>query len=436
MNNTSRPLKPQDVIEGTIDNLAFGGEGILRHEGFVIFVPFTAPGDTIRCRIQKVKKSFATATLEEVLQNGPHRTVPLCPYFGTCGGCQIQHIDASEQMRYKVQSVQDAFKRIGHLSLPPMMVYPANLKWAYRRHVTLHLRPKDESFEAGYIGIDDRSLVVIETCPIFNLADDPIIHNIQKLVSQLPNTQRQKGKLMILKNQNHHYILSFHFEQKLPFSIDQWKRLIGQYSQIAGAIISSPGQEYKIGNPYCLQDLEDLTFRFTPQAFVQNHPEQSLKIYQHICQLTTSGQKNILDLYCGFGITSLLLARQGHQVTGIEVNPKAIEFAKANATANHLTSVKFERGDVEEWMPRLTTPYPDLVLMNPPRTGLSDGVVQALLKLKPKEMIYISCMPSTLARDLAKLCQSAYQVKECAVYDMFPQTAHVETLVYLQAQQS
>jgi 23S rRNA (uracil1939-C5)-methyltransferase len=424
-----------DLIEGKIEQIAFGGEGILRYRGFVIFVPFTSPGDLITCRITELKKSFAKAELVSIQTPSPYRAIPPCPYFGTCGGCQIQHLNEQEQLIYKKHAVTDALKRIGHLNVRSVSIVPAHLKWAYRRHITLHLKPQSGTFEAGYIAIDNKSLVVIEICPIFNKEQDLIIDQIQHFVHTLPNPKQQEGRVTILKNHRGQYILSFQFEPSFLIEESYFKQALQQYPTFAGILVNNLKRQWVIGDPYSEQTLEGLTFRFTPQAFIQNHPEQSANIYRHICSLVNGHiKRKILDLYCGFGMTSLLLAHHGHLVTGIEYNPEAITFAQENVRLNKLQQVHFFQGDVEKLFPKLIKELkPNLVLMNPPRAGISKNVIQHLLNYCPQEIIYVSCMPSTLARDLAKLCQEKYQIQECMVYDMFPQTAHVETLIYLKS---
>lgn len=426
-------LTINSIITGDIQSIAFGGEGVLRHQGFVVFVPFTAPGDKIVCRITEVKKSFAKGEMIRLEQASPQRIKAACPYFGTCGGCQIQHLSDEAQAKYKLAAVTDALKRIGHLKIPPAQIVPAHLKWAYRRHITLHLKPAGQGFEAGYIGVDHRSLVVIQNCPIFNDPHDSIVKQLQEFVRSLSNSTQQEGRVMILKNHHNQYILSFQFTTLSGLDLHAFQTSLQRYPIFTGIIVQSPQEQHTFGDPYCEQKLEGLLFRFTPQAFVQNNPEQSTNIYKHICTLTGEhSPRKILDLYCGFGITSLLLSRQGHAVTGIEYNPDAIRFAQDNGYLNHLKQAHFIQGDVEKILPHwLKTNDPDLILMNPPRTGLSKGVVQMVLKAKPNELIYVSCMPATLARDLALLCQNHYEIQQCIVYDMFPQTAHVETLIYL-----
>jgi 23S rRNA (uracil1939-C5)-methyltransferase len=421
-----------DTIEGTISTIAFGGQGIMREKGLVIFIPFTAVGDVVKCRVTEVKKSFAQGELVEIIEPSAERVVPPCPYYGTCGGCQLQHLNENAQVKYKLEAVTDAFKRIGRLSFPTPTLIPATLNWAYRRHITLHLKPQTGCFEAGYITSDNQSIIAVETCPIFNEANDPVIQELQAFLKKLPNPQKTDGRVTLLKNQRGKYIASFYFKD-LAIDRTPFKHFLQTSALFEGLLIAGQDKPILLGDCFSTLAIEGLTFHFTPQAFVQNHPEQSLKIYQQICSLVGSKKDlRILDLYCGFGITSLLLARLGHQVTGVEYNAEAIKFAEVNSYSNHLKDkTLFIQGDVERVLPKRQEAGRDLIIMNPPRQGLTPAVKQSIVKAQPKEMIYVSCMPSTLARDLAYFCENGYKIENVTIYDMFPQTAHVETLVHL-----
>jgi len=428
-------LSIEEIIEGTIESLAFGGEGILRYRGFVVFVPFTAIGDRITCEITEIKRSFAKGRLVEQISRSPSHVNPRCPYFGICGGCQLQHLNEEAQLMYKKSTVYDALKRIGHLDVHPPAIIPASMNWAYRRHITLHLKPSNETFEAGYITLDNESLVVVNTCPIFNDSHVPILEKLQLLVSQLNNPHQQSGRVTLLKNHRSQFILSFQFSEGFELNTKIFQIALQQEPLFAGFLIQVGREKPLIfGDIYCEEQIENLNVCFTPQTFSQNHPEQSAKIYRQIMQIAEQiPNRQILDLYCGFGVTSLLLARQGHRVIGVESNPESIRFAQLNANNNHLKQVQFMTGKVEKVLPHLLkTKRVDFILVNPPRTGLSDDVIKILLAAQPRHLLYVSCMPATLARDLKQLCEKVYRIKEETVYDMFPQTAHVETLIYLE----
>lgn len=426
-------LANNQILEGEIDSIAFGGEGILRYREFVIFVPFTAVGDRISCRITKVKKNYAKGQLVSLKRTSKERVEPKCPHFGVCGGCQLQHMSDKDQSRYKLNTVKESLERIGRLSCPPFHLAPSSENWAYRRHITLQLKPAEASFSAGYIGIDGSSLVPIQDCPIFNHPHDSILTVVHHLAAKIANPNRRAGRVTILKNHEQRYILFFRFAHPIKINQNIFQATLVQCPQIAGILIKSADQEIIVGDPFCKQEMEDLEFRFSPEVFIQNHPEQSKAIYRKICDIVAQTKfHSILDLYCGVGILSLLLAKDGRKVIGVESNKRAVEQAIDNAASNHVKTASFICARVEEALADCSekTP-PDLVILNPPRQGLSKGIMEKILNIQPKSMIYVSCMPPTLARDL-KFLSSKYHVKEGHVYDMFPQTAHVETLVLLQ----
>lgn len=436
-NSKVTQMKNSNDITGEITNLAFGGEGILRHENLVIFVPFTAIGDLVVCRITKRKKNFAHAELVELLNPSPERIKPLCPYFGTCGGCQLQHIDYKAQLEHKQQTVVDGLKRIAHLpieSIPP--TNPAETQWAYRRHITLTLKTNPQgTLSAGYIATD-HSFLPITHCPIFTTPEDPIINQINAFVNQLKYPPNCEGKATILKHTTKAaYLISFHFEYKPENVTALAQKFMTSHPNWAGVLLKAPGffQVYGLASSQLIMD--DLSITFSPEAFIQNHPEQSSKIYRSIYQIAQSVAKGpILDLYCGIGITSLMMARVGYSVVGVESNREAIKLAQLNSKNNRAENVSFIKADVKEILPKLLEQYtPSLVVINPPRQGLEKEIVKMLIRNSVKDIVYVSCMPATLARDLKEMCPEHYQVVACQSYDMFPQTAHVETVVHLKS---
>ena len=427
-------MENETIIKGQIESLAFGGQGILRHQGLVIFVPFTAPGDIITCRILKLKPSFAIGELIQVDVPSPERVKPRCPYFGTCGGCQLQHLSYEEQLEHKRQSVADALKRIGKISADiDTKIVPAKQNWCYRRHVNLKLIQDGSGFKAGYTAVDNVTLLPVEVCPIFVDETNPILKQLQEVVAMFVSPQLNEGKVTILKQEQDKFLLHFHFKI-LPINV---KEIIFQamtrWNGWSGVIASSFEKTLSYGNTTCSMEIDDLKFIFSSQAFIQNHPEQSSNIYRYVSDLAKKAKASkILDLYCGIGCTTLMLAKQADQVIGIENNSDAIEMAKANAQLNQLPNAVFVKANVEKVIQKyLNEARPDFVLVNPPRTGMDRQVIRALNERKPSQIVYISCMPSTLARDLRFLCEGSYDLTSCIAFDMFPQTAHVETVVTL-----
>ncbi len=407
------------MIKGSIGDIAFGGNGILKDDGFVIFVPFTAPQDTVTVTLTQRKKSHGFGSLVSVDQKSPFRTEPKCAHFGTCGGCQLQHLNYAAQLDAKRNFVQDALKRIGKIDFPVPPVVPASLQWNYRRHIRLNLRKKEKGFQAGYIGCDGQQFVPVAACPLFS--DSPWEIDL----SALSHHGIEQGSLRIFKTASERLILAFSFSPALPKDLEAFAQATLS-DAIQGIVFQAPRQKESFGAVHDEISIEGFRFRYSPYGFIQNHPEQSQNIYQALREMITPSHQKVLDLYCGIGISSLLLKRD---VIGIESHPESIQLAKDNARLNQVPSVRFVQAKVEG--AKITQYQADTVLINPPRTGLLPSIVVDLLRLKAKELLYTSCMPATLARDLKEL-SSLYEVKEVRAFDMFPQTTHVETIVRLQ----
>lgn len=326
-----------------IEKVVFGGDGLARDEGQVIFVPFTIAGETVEIEITAQAKRFQRGKLLQVLTPSPERVTPPCPYFGWCGGCQLQHMSYSKQLATKEAQLKELFPH----ALP---IERAPKTFGYRKRIKL----RHEAGQIGYTAIDNHSFVPIDRCLIFSdlpLKDQPL------------------------------------FKNEGPFLID------------------------------------DLTITLSEGAFCQNFPEQSLNMYQYIKKLIQeSAPKLIDDLYCGVGITSLLASAFAGKIVGIELSHEAVRLARQNAAANKIKNVSFFAKPAEE-----AHIQGDLVLINPPREGADQRV---LTKLAAAEtIIYTSCNPATLARDIKRLPH--HKLVSCKPFDMFPQTAHVEVVTLL-----
>lgn len=431
---SERTYQSGDILEGSIASIAFGGYGVMRlSDGFVVFIPFTAPGDRVKIILTKLKKRYAFGTLQEVLQPSPFRVVPKCPYFGVCGGCQLQHIEYQEQLKSKKENIVDAFHKFASIPLEHLNISPSEKQWAYRRHILLTLQPDAGHYNCGYIGEDNHTLIKIEQCPIFVSPDDPILSQVQETVRKLSNSESSEGRLKILKTPNGTYHLHFHFNEapkNLFPVINEAKKNFGWEA----IHYTSPKQSGTIGPEVIESFSAGLHIKYSSEAFTQNNPEESEKITSTLVQIVNeTGAKYILDLYCGIGITALALGAKSRQVLGIEKSLDAIELARENAKLNNFDNVRFISAKVEKELDKVMAKQTyDLVIVNPPRIGLDPKVREILLDKRPKHLIYISCMPSTLARDLLPFCkEGGYRINRCEAFDMFPQTGHVEILAHL-----
>jgi 23S rRNA (uracil1939-C5)-methyltransferase len=425
------------MIKGSIESIAFGGEGILRHEGLVIFVPFTAPGEVVEVEISSKKKKFARGKLLHLETSSSQRIEPSCPYFGSCGGCQLQHLNYPVQLEAKRHFISDALKRIGKLEIPEFTVSAATEQWHYRRHIRLKLRKERNGFKAGYIGNNPSVFVPIAQCPIFLARsgcgiEDPLLRIVQTLLLSLSSEGIEEGSVRIIKANPGKFILAFHFFPMLPNNFCIASNALEKYPSLQGIAMQSPNKQKEFGDIRCETQLLGLKARFSPFGFLQNHPQQSKVLYRCIVDALPNSTCNVLDLYCGVGITSLLFAKQQITAIGVEAHKETIALAKANADLNKISNVEFFEGKAEKLgVELLKKGKPDTVLCNPPRTGIDPMLLQALAKEKPPCILYVSCMPSTLARDLQKLTEAGYQIDSIQGFDMFPQTTHVETLVKL-----
>src|SRR5579862_2346332 len=419
------------MISGKIESIAFGGNGVLKNEGLVIFVPFTAPQDQVTVEITTKKKNFALGSLLSITVPSPDRVDPVCPYFGTCGGCQFQHLNYSAQLEIKRRFILDALQRIAKLSLSIPPIIPAPRSYNYRCHITLRLKPQTNGFLAGYTSWDHQHFIPIAQCPIFCPSDDPIFSHVQDLLKQLDNKGIEEASLRLFKTDGQ-YLLVFHFFPKIPANSNICDDMLKAHPHFQAILIQSPQEKMTFGTPVCQIESLGLKASFSPQGFVQNFPEQRDAMYRAILADMPHDVTKILDLYCGIGITSLLFAQSGKTVIGIESNPESIAMAKQNAERNGITTATFYQNKVEEKAAALLhTFHPESVLCNPPREGIDFALLQALCAEQVPYIQYLSCMPSTLARDLKMFVEKGYTIEKIQGFDMFPQTTHVETLVLL-----
>lgn len=419
-----------ETFQGIVDSLAFGGDGVVRADGLVVFVPFTAPGDRIQGQLTERKKRYARGELLELLQPSEARVQPLCPYFGTCGGCQLQHISYKAQIDAKTAMVAESFQRIGKVTeLPILPTQPSPSPWAYRRHITLHLREDRGVFQVGYYALDNHSILSVQQCPIFALPDDPLFQEVYSLVTYLKPKQGETGSLRILKKEEGGYLLAL----QLKNWTKGWENVL-KNSTFKGTAIKVGSKVEQTGATELFYTYGNLPFEFSPFAFIQNHPDQSRFIYENIVKTVDQGP--VIDLYCGIGVSSLLLAQKGFEVLGIENNPQAIELAKKNSERLQLAAQFICAGAEKVFGTALKEKRPSWVVVNPPREGLDRSVIEPLCSAKVKGVIYISCMPSTIARDTEILSQAGYALKTCQPFDMFPQTGHIETVAEFRYQGS
>ena len=377
----SPALSPGQIITVTIHDLAFGGEGVGRLDELVVFVPFVIPGETVEAEVTEVKKKFARARLVRVVTASPERVEPRCPYFGECGGCQYQHLAYPAQLRAKHKQIADLFQRVGGFSaavIDPVVPCPEPYGYRNRIMVRTQWNKRLQRIELGFLGMDNEHVVSITECA---LAEPILNEDLQKVRANPP----PRGGLKV-------------------------------------------------------------TLRVTPEgwvvprdSFFQNNFHLLPRLVVTVRErLRDAGSRRLIDAYCGVGFFALELADLVESFVGVEYDGQAIKAAKENMKLREVTNGQFVSGPAEDYLGGLLQRHPGqptTLVIDPPRTGVPPDALQRIRRARPQQVIYVSCHPATLARDLQILCaEGGYSLVKVTPHDMFPQTQHVECVADLRWQ--
>jgi len=441
------------LVEVVITDLSDTGDGVGRWEDRVVFVPDTVIGDRVHTRLLNVKPHYAHGQLHELLEASCHRIRPSCIVADKCGGCQWQHVAYEYQLEAKQNQVIQALERIGGFNCPPVEpVLAAPSPLAYRNKATYPLGVSATGrVQAGYYQKGSHQLINLNQCPVQDTRLNPLLaevkQDIQQLGWQVYNEQRHKGQVRHLGlrvgRRTGEMLLTLVVKNwDLPGIEAQAQEWLNRYPQLVGVSLNrnsertntifGPQTRCIVGLPYLLEEFANLQFQVRADTFFQVYTESAEALLQVIIeQLNLQGDEVLVDAYCGIGTLTLPLARALRQAIGLEVQPEAVEQAQLNAQLNRITNVTFQVGQVETLLPQLDI-TPDIVLLDPPRKGCDRIVIESLLRSSPRRIVYVSCKPATLARDLKLLCQPGnYRLTKVQPADFFPQTAHVECAAFL-----
>lgn len=437
----------QRIIELTIEKMSSDGTGIARTNEGIIFVEGALPGEIVEAEITKQKKEFALARVVRVKQANKGRIKPVCPVFGTCGGCQLQHASYTLQLEIKADIVRDALKRIGAFDLPKVECVASPKKWGYRNKASFPIRKIKGKPTAGFYQAGSHKLVQLESCPV-NAA--PLNKLFEIAQRELPGLQldvyderEHKGALrhLILRAGLHtgETLVSWVINGRL--NAKNMKSLAGlcrpfkevttltlNHNSRPGNVILGDRTEALKGDGLIRERLDDWTLSFDTPSFFQVNTDQAIQLYRYVRELALG--QNALELYSGVGSLTCYLSRL-EAVTTVEEWGNAVDLMKKNLAENGIGNVQALKGKAELLMEELQGGY-DLVVMDPPRSGCERVVLDKILEFGPKRVLYVSCNPSTLARDAKILGQGGYALKSVRAFDMFPQTVHVETVALLE----
>lgn len=403
--------KYQEINIYSIDHQ---GRGIAKVDDKITFINNALPTEIVDIEITKDSKKIYEADVVNYIKKSDLRIEPLCPYYNECGGCDLMHINYEEQLKFKENKVKDIMTRFANID--PSIIKPitGTNEFYYRNKVTLQVKEK-----VGYYKKKSYDIVQVNNCLI---AD----HKINKIISLLKDISLKNIKQIIIKASINDSMIIFDTTDKIDENIKNIFKDIN--------IIIKKDNNYKLinGNNYIIEKLGDLNFYISPESFFQVNTFGALNLYNkalEYCNLM--GNEKVLDLYCGTGTIGLFLANKAKEVIGIELNEQAIIDANKNKELNNISNIKFICGDVGVATKELNY-QPDIIVVDPPRSGLNNETINEVLKIKPNKIVYVSCDPMTLARDL-KILSEHYNIIVMTPVDMFPNTHHVETVVLLQS---
>ncbi len=469
-------LAKGDIVQLEISDAAFEGKAVARHQGFVVFVQGAVPGDVVRARITKRKRAYAEAALVEVLTPSPVRVEPRCAHFGVCGGCKWQHVAYDTQLGFKQQHVRDAFERIaGFTSLEILPIIGADRPYYYRNKMEfsfsdrqwLAAPPDPGASDARptaepqlYLGFhapsrydkvidvgecflqSERTVQIVDfvrsfarrhTVPAYRSED----HSGYLRFLVVRETRRTNEVMVNLVTLTDRPELMELFARELVGALPFVTTVVNTINEKKAQIAYGDRERILLGPGHIVEELGGYRFVISAGSFFQTNTEQAERLYAvagDFAELT--GRENVYDLYSGTGAIAIVLSGKAQSVVGIESVESAITDARRNAERNGVTNCSFVLGDLKDRLTRDTDwikkhPTPDVMMIDPPRSGMHPKVIEQLKTMRVPRLVYVSCNPTTQARDVKMLCEGTYRLQKLQPVDMFPHTFHVENVALL-----
>jgi 23S rRNA (uracil1939-C5)-methyltransferase len=458
-------LKKGQEIEIDVERIAFGGKGIARVDGMAVFVDQAVPQDRVRARIVKKKKSYAEARFLELLEASPQRVPAPCPYSGVCGGCKWQFLDYSHQITYKRQHVLESLEHIALLKdIPVHPTIGSETVFGYRNKMEFScstrrwLMPDELGREDIPIemalglhvpGTFDRVLD-IRACLLQPDSGNAILNDVRDYIkrSGMPvyglHSHEGFWRFLVLRHSVAHdrWMVNIvtsseapeHVQPLADLLIDKHPGVISVVNNINGRSAGIATGEYErllAGAPTLLERIEPFEFELSANSFFQTNTRGAQRLYETVKGFADlKGGQTLLDLYCGTGTIAIYLAAGAGRVIGLEVSDSAVEDARRNSRRNGVDNCRFIAGDVRRTLPELEI-RPEVMVIDPPRAGMHEDVVRQVMRLGPQKIVYVSCNPATMARDML-LLKEAYRLTEVQPVDMFPHTFHIEAVAQLE----
>ena len=454
-NNYIIPVEKNMDYIMTIDNLGYEGEGVGKIDNFTVFVAGAIVGEKVKIKIVKISKNFAFGKLLEIVETSKSRIEPVCSIYKNCGGCNIQHVDYAAQLDFKTNRVMQVMSRIGKLE--GVKIHPTigmESPYNYRNKVQLPVSNKNGEVSIGFYAARSHDIINMETCHIQDKVADIVVKLTKQWMKEYTvqsyNEENHQGSIrhiMIRKGfkTGEVMVVVVTKGKSLPFK-EEFIALMTKKIQGLVSIVQNINNEKTNvilgtqcktlwGKDTITDYIGEFKFEVSPLSFFQVNSIQTEVLYSKALEYANlSGGEVVLDAYCGTGTISLFLSQKAKKVYGVEIVPEAIEDAKINAKENNVHNTEFIVGEAESVIPKLISEgvRADVVVVDPPRKGCDKSLLEAISSMKPKTIVYVSCDPGTLARDLAILEELGYKTLEIQPVDMFPQTAHVECVALIE----
>ena len=447
------PIEKNEELELTIDSVTLEGSGVGRVDGFAVFVPGALAGERVRVHIIKATPSYAVGKLLEVAAPSPHRIEPDCPVYARCGGCAFGHVSYAEELRIKERQVLDALTRLGGLTQVPLRpILGMETPDRYRNKGAFPYGMTDQGPAFGFFAPRSHRLIPVTDCRIEQQPVCRAVAAVERWAKDcaIPPYDERTGKgtlrHAVARVSSTGELMVSVVTRGEPAHLQELKAALSFVDSLYlnrndrnTNVIFGPSFSLLCGKSTLQETLCGLTFDVGPQSFLQVNPVQTERLYFAAVDLLAPAEsETVADVYCGIGTISLLLARRAGQVIGIEVVPQAVENAQKNARLNGIENASFLCAPAEEALPKLVTDgyRPDCLIVDPPRKGCDPKVIDAILASGARRMVYVSCNPATLARDVKRLTAGGFTVEAVQPVDMFPRTGHVETVVLMVRQKT
>ncbi|MBB5172533.1 23S rRNA (uracil(1939)-C(5))-methyltransferase RlmD [Texcoconibacillus texcoconensis] len=448
------PVKKNETYNVTFEDLTHDGAAVAKIEGYTLFVPKALPGESGKVKVVKANKGYGFGRLLELTEESSQRVDPPCPIFDRCGGCQVQHLSYEGQLEHKQKHVADNLKRIGKLE--DIAVHPTlgmEDPWRYRNKAQVPVGEANGELIAGFYAKRSHEIIDMPNCIIQHESNDLVVQEVKDIAKKYGirsyDEKKHKGTLrhivsrhgrttdelmVVLVTRGKELPNKKNIVQEIRERLPNVKSIIQNINPKRTNVIFGDQTTTLWGEDVIYDYIGDIKFAISPRSFYQVNPTQTKVLYEKALEYARlTGKETVIDAYCGIGTISLFLAQKAKQVLGVEIVPEAIDDAKNNAKLNGIENVDFAVGEAENVIPWWQSQgvQPDVMVVDPPRKGCDESLLQTMIQLKPERIVYVSCNPSTLARDLRILEDGGFRTKQVQPVDMFPQTNHVEAVAEL-----